>query len=47
MRASLDAEPALPGGGATSLDVVATTRVNVVVGVTQRKTAHEDYARLM
>jgi hypothetical protein len=47
VRASPDAEPALPAGAATSLDVAATTRVNAVVGATKRKTAREDYARLM
>jgi hypothetical protein len=47
VHASRDAEPALPDGAAAWLDVVATTRANAVVGVTQRKTARADYARLM
>ncbi|HEX6189259.1 MAG TPA: hypothetical protein VFZ40_14355 [Pyrinomonadaceae bacterium] len=46
MRASRDAEPAWPDDAAALLDVGATTHVNAVVVVTQRKTAREDYARL-
>jgi hypothetical protein len=46
LRASRDAEPALPDDGAALHDVGATTHVNAVVVVTQRKTAREDYARL-
>jgi hypothetical protein len=46
LRASRDAEPALPDVVAALLDAGATTLANVVVVVTQRKTAHEDYARL-
>jgi len=46
LRASRDAEPALPDDAAALLDVGATTHVNAVVDVTQRKTAREDYARL-
>jgi len=46
MRAPRDAEPALPAGGAASLDGGATTRVNAVVGAKKRKTVREDYARL-
>jgi hypothetical protein len=36
----------LPGGAVTSLDVVATMRVNDVAGAKKRKIAREDYARL-
>jgi hypothetical protein len=45
LRASRDAEPALPDDDAALLDVGATTHVNAVVVGTQ-KTAREDYARL-
>jgi hypothetical protein len=47
MRASRAAAPALPDDAATSLDVGATTRVNAFVCAKKRKTAREDYARLM
>lgn len=47
MLASRGDEPASPDDGATSHDVGATTLVNVVAGATQKKTAREDYARLM
>jgi len=46
LRASRDAEPALPDDAAALLGVGATTHVNADVDSTQKKTAREDYARL-